>query len=508
MKKSVLLSIIGVLLVVGVGITFAYFTSGVEVSGDGSTVELDPGDMIKVTYDAGDNSLSSNNLVPGQTLTKTFTVTVTPTSKENTASYSIYLDLTDNTFVKCDDSNYNSITNACIKDYEELTYTFKDNTGATLSSGNLIGLTGRTLLIAETKTVDKETTYEYTMEITFHETNADQNHNMDKILNGSIEVEFGMVGSEYILSHYDTVLTRDDFSIAVTDTTTGTIYKSLDESQYDDFGEVYYFAGNPTDNWVHFGGYYWRIIRINGNGSIRMIYSGSDATGPVTTGTGTQIGTSSFNTSNNDNMYVGYMYQSNQVHGLTEQSNIKQILDTWYDSNLKDEVKYLEGSAGFCGDRRVSSGTGTGTTYTDYVSYNRLINEKKPSLQCNDEDTYTTMDSDKGNKSLDNPIGLVTADEVIMSGSLATLFIDTTPGLENNSYYLYTGQNYWTISPAGYFTGYIVGSSMFYISSTGALAAWTVNNNYGVRPVINIRADVQLTGSGTTSDPFKVVGAE
>ena len=129
MKKSVLLSIIGVLLVVGVGITFAYFTSGVEVSGDGSTVELDPGDMIKVSYDAGDNSLSSNNLIPGETLTKTFRVTITPTSKENTASYSIYLDLTNNTFVKCDDSNYNSITNACIKDYEELTYEFKDSNG-------------------------------------------------------------------------------------------------------------------------------------------------------------------------------------------------------------------------------------------------------------------------------------------------------------------------------------------------------------------------------------------
>ena len=149
MKKSVLLSIIGVLLVVGVGITFAYFTSGVEVSGDGSTVELQPGDMIKVTYDAGDNSLSSNNLVPGQTLTKTFTVTVTPTSKENTASYSIYLDLTDNTFVKCDNSNYNSITNACIKDYEELTYTFKNQEGEVLSSDNLIGATGKILLAAE-----------------------------------------------------------------------------------------------------------------------------------------------------------------------------------------------------------------------------------------------------------------------------------------------------------------------------------------------------------------------
>ena len=90
MKKSVLLSIIGVLLVVGVGITFAYFSSGVEVSGSGSTVELQPGDMIKVTYDAGDSSLNSTNLIPGDTVSKTFTVTVTPTKTEKTAVYAIY----------------------------------------------------------------------------------------------------------------------------------------------------------------------------------------------------------------------------------------------------------------------------------------------------------------------------------------------------------------------------------------------------------------------------------
>ena len=78
-----------------------------------------------------------------------------------------------------------------------------------------------------------------------------------------------------ILAHYQTVLTRTSFSSTVTNTTTGTIYKSANESQYDDFGEVYYFAGKPTDNWFYFGGYYWRIVRINGDGSIRLIYNGT-----------------------------------------------------------------------------------------------------------------------------------------------------------------------------------------------------------------------------------------
>ena len=511
MKKSVLLSVIGVLLVVGVGITFAYFTSGVEVSGDGSTVELNPGDMIKVTYDAGDNSLSSNNLIPGQTLTKTFTVTVTPTSKENTASYSIYLDLTDNTFVKCDDSNYNSITNACIKDYEELTYEFKDNTGATLSSGNLIGLTGRTLLIAETKTVDRETTYEYTMEITFHETNADQNHNMEKVINGSIEVEFGMVGSEYILSHYDTILTRNDFSRTVTNTTTGTIYKSLDESQYDDFGEVYYFAGKPTDNWFYFGGYYWRIVRINGDGSIRLIYNGPST---KQTGDSTMINTGQeFNSSYNkyNNMYVGYMYQSDQVHGLTTNSSIKTTLDNWYLSNLADEADYLDGNAGFCGDRYPSTSEGssngsggTGIRDTYYGAYIRLANSKNPSFKCTDsQDLYTTPGSSEGNGALkvsssDNratPIGLITADEVAFAGGV--------DGSNNTSYYLYNKAYYWTMSPS--FFGAGTTAYVFSVVSGGGLNGYYgVTGTFGVRPVINLKSAIAISGSGTTSEPFKI----
>ena len=509
MKKSVLLSIIGVLLVVGVGITFAYFTSGVEVSGEGSSVKLDPGDMIKVTYDAGDNSLSSNNLIPGQTLTKTFTVTVTPTSKENTASYSIYLDLTNNTFVKCDDSNYNSITNACIKDYEELTYTFKDNTGAILSSGNLIGESGRMLLAAETKTVDSETTYEYTIEITFHETNADQNHNMDKVLNGSIEVEFGMVGSDYILSHYDTILTRDDFSTTVTETTTGTIYKSLDESQYDDFGEVYYFAGNPTDNWVHFGGYYWRIIRINGNGSIRLIYSGSDTTGPITSGIGTLINNGAgiaFNSSFDHNRFVGYMYGSstgnyNQIHDNLYNSTIKDLNDNWYETNLINYLDKLDIEVGFCGDRSLSTGTGLAQTYTEYGAYERLVTSKEPAYKCDKHDLYTVRDNSQniGNKALEYPIGLISVDEMAFAGGMN--------GANNLNYYLHNGVYYWTMSPYSGGSGGTA-STVFYINDGGNLVNGVVDATDGVRPVINIRSDVQITGSGTTDDPFVVVGAE
>ncbi len=308
---------------------------------------------------------------------------------------------------------------------------------------------------------------------------------------------------EYILSHYNQVLTRNDFSTTVTSTTTGTIYKSANSSQYDNDGEVYYFAGNPTDNWVNFGGFYWRIIRINGNGSIRMIYQGTEAN---TTGTGTQIGTSAFNTSSNDNAYVGYMYESNQVHGLGTSSTIKGVLDTWYTNNLRSYEDDLDGNAGFCGDREPSTSSsssngsgGTGTTQTYYGAYIRLYTNKAPTFECeNESDSYTTSGSEDGNRALTYPIGLISADEVSYAGGL---YYQSNGSANNSNYYLYTEQGYWTMSPYNY--GGTV--NIFHVSPSGYFDNHWSYGELAIRPVINLKADIQLSGSGTSTDPYVVV---
>ena len=216
-------------------------------------------------------------------------------------------------------------------------------------------------------------------------------------------------------------------------------------------------------------------------------------------------------------MYVGYMYQSGQVHGLTTNSRIKTTLDNWYLSNLADDAEYAEyidGNAGFCGDRYPSTSEdssngsgGTGTTY--YGAYIRLISSKNPSFKCTDsQDLYTTPGSSKGNGALkvtpgDNystptPIGLITADEVAFAGGV----YDSN----NTSYYLYNKAAYWTMSPYGKDNA---GASVFLVDYDGGLRIWYVSSMAsllgGVRPVINIRSDVALSGSGTTSDPFFLI---
>ena len=285
-------------------------------------------------------------------------------------------------------------------------------------------------------------------------------------------------------------------------TTNEGVYKTQD-----DWGDSYYFRGAVTNNWVKFAGYYWRIIRINGDGSIRLIYNG---TSTATTGTSTQIQTSAYNSSYNDNAYVGYMYGSTgassyaATHANNNNSTIKGVLDSWYQTNIANKGfgNKVSTEAGFCGDREPSTSSsssngsgGTGITTTYYGGYIRLVNStKSPTLKCkNSSDLYTVSGSSKGNKALSNPVGLITADEVAMAGGV---YRQT-----NQSYYLYTNQVYWTMSPSFFNGSY---ARVFYVNSSGYLNLAFVNNSWGVCPVINLSADVKVTGSGTSSDPFVV----
>ena len=319
----------------------------------------------------------------------------------------------------------------------------------------------------------------------------------------SKEVTVGYRAGDVILANYPTVLTRTNFNQTITTTTTGTIYKSANENQYDNDGEVYYFAGNPTDNWFQFGTnssgqpLYWRIVRINGDGSIRLIYNGTTTS---QTGNSTMINTSqAFNSSRNNSMYVGYMYQSGQPHGLSTNSNIKTAIDNWYLANLVDEAEQLDGNAGFCGDRTPYNVNGT--SIIEYGAYNRLSRNSTPSFKCSDtQDLYTTPRSRKGNGALKasngtpTPIGLISADEVVFAGGVY--------GSVNSGYYLYNNAYCWTMSPF-HFDG--SNSWAFNVWSNGGLNALGVHGTYGVRPVINLKSSIAISGSGTTSDPFKVV---
>ena len=217
----------------------------------------------------------------------------------------------------------------------------------------------------------------------------------------------------------------------------------------------------------------WRIIRINEDGSVRLIKQDL-------------IGYSAFNTSYNDNAYVGYMYGTPgsstyaETHKNTNSSTIKTVLDTWHQNNLTG-YSSLIADAGFCGDRSLATSTGIGTTETYYGANNRLYTNKTPQFKCPQEnDLYTTKTSIKGNKALDYPIGLITADEVAYAGGVYDL--------ENKDFYLKSSSDR-TMTPFLFHS--FAGMSVVY--GGGSISQDPSYASYGVRPVINLKSNVNIT---------------
>ena len=283
------------------------------------------------------------------------------------------------------------------------------------------------------------------------------------------------------------------------------IFETTDED-----GVSYYYRGSVENNYVSFAGFYWRIIRINGNGSIRMIYDGTSPHANGESSTDRQVGTSTFNPAYDDNMYLGYMYTNGDAHGLSTSSLIKQTNDSFYSGNLSNYASIIDANSGFCGDRstlNTQSGVGTGTVTTYNKGYLRVATNS-PSLICeNSSDYYSPASSNKGNKALTYPIGLITVDEVMLSGSSGGIFNggDNYTKSSSNSY-LVTGYSFWTMTPAGgynFFGAEYWNAMLFNIGNLGIIDDdYPGYNSYGLRPVINIRGDVTVSGDGTMENPY------
>ena len=272
----------------------------------------------------------------------------------------------------------------------------------------------------------------------------------------------------------------------------------------DDYGTTYYYRGNVKNNIVKFAGFYWQIVRINGDGSIRLIYDGTEknATGGEQT-----IGNSQFNINYNDPAYVGYMYGNqdgttfDEVHTNTTSSTIKTKVDNWYKTNIVDKgySGYVSNAVGFCGDRTLTRGDGISTNIYSYFGAFGRYENNNPLFTCPEpsRDLYTTTDSSIGNKALTYPVGLITYDELVYAG-MDNKHI-------NKLSWAYSTQHYWTMSPSHFHAA--SGNALEWrLNGAGYLHLWSyVANGFGARPVINLKSDVKITGGlGTANDPFVV----
>ena len=336
-----------------------------------------------------------------------------------------------------------------------------------------------------------------------------------------------------LMNNNSDIRERETYMEGLNENTNGRMYKigSTDEGQYtedvdgDGMGEdSYYFAGNMTKNWVKFGGYYWRVIRINEDGSVRLLYSG---TTPSTTSA--YIGTVAYNTTKTSYMYGGYMYGTNTSlttqRNNTTSSNVKKTIDTWYKNNLKTSYdKYISKTAIYCNERAV--GEDSAVDSKGAIAYHSACRTRmdavngRPSYRCGNKkngslyetpqavaDKFSASTSGGGNGKLTYPIALMTVDEMVFAGAVfGDDGYDTLWTYNNSNNASITGtSNWWTMSPSWYNQGMSL-NIVYGSKNPGKLVSTNVTSTTTVvRPVISLKYCTQYSsGDGSSSNPYTV----
>ncbi len=376
--------------------------------------------------------------------------------------------------------------------------------------------------LAKDITIPVAETYYYRLTITFNDLDINQNSDIDAIFASKFKIGDAIDPTQEILSHLNIVPNEGTPNFAVTAT--------VDEGLYameDDYGTSYYYRGAVTNNYVKFGDYCWRIIRINGDGSLRIIYDGIQCyANGVSDENRAVYSRQKYNTQYSDAKYVGWMFggaqgkpsiSKDQAQTNETNSDLKTLVDSWYkvnieDNNLSDKVADVI----FCNDRTTpgkdatglstDTGLGYGRNITAYGAIARvgnpwqiLITQPQPKFMCSQKnDAFTVSEEELGNGNLTYPIGLITADEILAAGS-------GKYNTGNSSYYLYKGSWYWSMSPSS-FTG--SHAAVFNVGEYGIGNTYVYNANGAITPVINLKAEYVKTmiGDGTINNPYREDG--
>ena len=314
-----------------------------------------------------------------------------------------------------------------------------------------------------------------------------------------------------LLADNPTRSTRDTYNAVFINNTTGTLFTATEKNVHNTTDTtVYYYAGNTTNNWVKFAGYYWRIIRTNADGSIRMLYSGTshDTTSGYINST-----TYAFNTSYNSPKYVGYMYGENDdtlanARTNTNNSTIKTAIDNWYASNMTSYTKYLSTTAVYCNDRtEQTSGTYNIGSKFGYAPRARVNTNYAPTYDCTE--TSDAFSGSNTSAKLTYPIALMTVDEIMRAGgkdrtSLTSPYAWYYLNSANGSI---TGDTVWQLlSPCDWGGSYAFVFVVRGSSSPGSLSnGYGVSYSGGVRPVISLKSDVLYkSGDGSAESPYEI----
>ena len=557
-QKKVMIYTLIVSLICVVGVSYAFFTAGIS-SETSTTVRADAGTM-KITYDGGAN-IDLAGIYPKDDVWATKTITVTG---NNTTDAEMYYKLTlvvdSNTFKTDDPLQY------------ELVSTNTSTNGEIIPNISKTDITGTSIELGSGKFKKaNNASHTYELKLYYPKKATSQNANQGAAFSAHVEITSAKAPVPAPNGWYEaaegTLLAslRNNTEISEPITIPGAAVSTADEallaSAEDDNGSSYYFRGAVKNNYVEFANKCWRIVRVGGDGSVKLILHNDNPTGaanPCDSANNSATAafarysgetyTSKFNEKYNDNAYVGFKYgivpgcenhpeitdeytckKNNytwkgstsyaEAHANTNNSTILTNLETWYTNNLKTYESVIDNSV-WCNDKTnvtdttydpwsmTPNGLGYGKNVTYYGATQRLISKGDsaggtgPSLKCNGELSKIT-----------SKVGLLTADELAYAG-YAYAQNNTTTYLQENANA--TDTYWWSLSPDSFsgsgagvwFVGGSsggLGTSNVFSTSNGSLYYNYVVATGGLRPSISLKSTTNATGNGTSDKPYKVV---
>ena len=508
--KRIMIYVMIISLICVVGVSYAFFTAGMS-SETSTTVRADAGTM-KITYDGG-KDINLAGIYPKDDVWATKTITVTG---NNTTDAEMYYKLTlvvdSNTFKTDDPLQY------------ELVSTNTSTNGEVIPTISKTDLTENSIELGSGKFAKANNAkHTYLLKIYYPKKTTSQNANQGAAFSAHVEITSAKAPTISTLAQ--TILANNKVKSPIT--TPGAAVSTADEallaSAEDDYGTSYYFRGAVKNNYVEFANKCWRIVRVSGDGSVKLILHNDNTTGvanPCDAANNNASAAfarysdttyeSAFNENYDDNAYVGFKYGTAgasdyaTTHANTNNSTILTNLETWYTNNLKTYESVIDDTV-WCNDKTNVTdtsynpwdysnvtGLGYGTNVTYYGATQRLVGTSGsaggtgPSLKCNELSKITSK------------VGLITADELAYAG-YAYAQNNTTTYLQENA----TDTYWWSLSPDS-FSGSDA-SVCYVIGSGGRFGVISVDDAGGVRPSISLKSTTNVTGNGSSDKPYKVV---
>ena len=509
-RQGIIISITGIFIVLLllVGLTYAYFLTEITTNENDKSVSVTVANL-KLSYGDGNGIITTNEtIVPGTTLdSKTFTVRNDGSLKTD---YVVVIEDVKVTYATTVGENVAGTT--ATFESNDFVYTLTcESDGAACNGVNIETVFPMNGAVIAGNNIEVGKIHTYTLTVTYKETGVNQSADMNKMLEAKVNIAditsinpysdntnslaYNIINNAIGLT---TEEKNDGYAelVATPPTKVASALSATNESvlsvTQDDLGTSYYYRGSVKNNYVTFNNMCWRIVRIEGDGAVKLILADKDAecsTATLEKPISSSIGSNYYNKNGKPDYDTGAM---------------KEMLESWFNGLQDDGVtprfnetikSKLKLSSICLGDLStkydenwnvLTDSQLDGLSNWNYNTYKRLLKDKSATLVCDLTGTRTN----------ETQVYSLTADEIIFAGGKSKT--------GNNDYYLFANSEFswWTISPS-FYKSY---AFAFYMAK-GSLATYGAKLvSFNLRPVISLISNIEIiSGDGSISDPYIIV---